>query len=254
MKNNYATLKQNLLDLSLRTIASMFEEEAKKALKTKISYSEYLKRLIEEEIISRTDRSIQAKIKKAKFPQLKTLEMFEFKFQPSIDQKYINELVHLAFMDKAENIIFLGPPGVGKSHLAISLGIKACFAKKRVLFMPASILADDLLIAHSTKSLADKLAALCRVDLLIIDELGYMPLSKEAANLFFQLISRRYEQGSIILTSNKSFQDWGDIFAGDSTLAAAIIDRLLHYSHIFQITGKSYRVRNKIRKSRKKKS
>ena len=113
--------------------------------------------------------------------------------------------------------------------------------------MTASELADDLIVVYSARTLADRLASLCRLDLIIIDELGYLPLSKDAANLFFQLISRRYEQGPIIITSNKSFGSWGEIFAGDSTLASAIIDRVLHYSHIFQITGKSYRVKNKIK-------
>ena len=199
-------------------------------------------------MVNKTDRSINAKIAKARFPQLKTLEMFEFAFQPSIDEKYIRELAHLGFMEKAENIVLLGPPGVGKSHLAIALGIKACFAKKRVLFMTASELADDLVVAYSTKTLADRLAFLCRMDLLVIDELGYLPLSKDAANLFFQLISRRYEQGSIILTSNRSFGNWGETFAQDATLASAIIDRVLHYCHIFQIIGKSYRIKNKLNK------
>ena len=204
--------------------------------------------IFEEEVVNKTDRSINAKIAKARFPQLKTLEMFEFSFQPSIDEKYIRELSRLSFMDKAENIVLLGPPGVGKSHLAIVLGIKACFARKRVLFATASELADDLIVTHSTKTLADRLAFLCRMDLLVIDELGYLPLSKDSANLFFQLISRRYEQGSIILTSNKSFGNWGETFANDATLASAIIDRVPHYCHIFQITGKSYRVKNKLNK------
>lgn len=114
--------------------------------------------------------------------------------------------------------------------------------------MTATDLADDLTVAYSTKTLADKLACLCRMDLLVIDELGYMPLSKDAANLFFQLISRRYELGPVILTSNKSFGSWGETFAGDATLASAIIDRVLHYCHIFQITGKSYRIKNKLSK------
>ena len=248
MNDNYQTLKKHLIQLSLKTILTIFEDEAQKALKTKISYIEYLKRLMEEEISRKTDRSIQAKIKKAKFPQIKTLEMFDFKFQPGIDQKYLNDLSYLAFTNKAENVIFLGPPGVGKTHLAIALGIKACCAKKRVLFFSAANLIDDLVIALTTKSLADRLAALCRFDLLIIDEIGYMPLSKDGANLFFQLISRRYEQGSIIFTSNKPFQEWGNIFANDNALASAIIDRILHHSHIFQITGKSFRIKDKLKK------
>jgi len=248
MTNSYESLKKHLSELSLKTIADIFEAEADKAAKTNISYTDYLKKLVEEEVANKTDRSINAKITKAKFPQLKTLESFEFSFQPSVDEKYIKELAHLGFMQKVENVVFLGPPGVGKTHLAIALGIKACFAKKRVLFASAASLADDLMVAYSTKMLADRLASLCRMDLIIIDELGYMPLSKEAANLFFQLISRRYEHGPVILTSNKSFGSWGEIFAGDATLASAIIDRLVHYCHIFQITGKSYRIKNKLNK------
>ncbi len=218
MTDNYETLKKHLTDLSLKKVAAIFEEEATKAAKAGLSYTDYLKKLIEEEVVNKTDRSINAKIAKARFPQLKTLEMFEFSFQPSVDEKYIR-----------------------------STGHQSLLCQKRVLFMTASELADDLVVAYSTKTLADRLAALCRLDLIIIDELGYLPLSKEAANLFFQLISRRYEQGPLILTSNKSFSNWGETFAGDATLASAIIDRVLHYCHIFQITGKSYRIKNKLK-------
>jgi len=248
MSNDRQVLKEYLDQLKLKTIAAIFEEEAKKASKKKLSYTDYLKRLMEEEVVNKTDRSIQSRISKAKFQQLKTLEMFDFTFQSEIDQKYINELSHLAFIEKAENIIFLGPPGVGKTHLATALGIKACQARKRTLFIPATVLSENLLVALSTKTLASQLTTLCRLDLLIIDELGYLPFCKEAANLFFQLIARRYETGAIIITSNKPFQHWGDIFANDNTLAAAIIDRLLHHSHLFQITGKSYRVKDKLKK------
>ena len=248
MTEAYATLKENLLGLSLKTICALFETEAQKATKAKLAYTDYLGNLAAEEISQRTDRSIQAKINKARFPQIKPIEMLDFKFQAAIDEQQVKELTHLAFIDKAENIVWLGPPGVGKTHLAISRGILACTANKRVQFISATALMDELLVAHSTKTLAEKLAYYCRLDLILIDELGYMPFSKEGANLFFQLISRRYEQGSVIITTNKSFSEWGDIFAGDNTLAAAIIDRVLHHAHIFQITGKSYRVKNRFKK------
>lgn len=248
MSEKHENLRKYLKQLQLKTISNIFETESEKALKNKISYTEYLTRLVEEEVISKTDRSIQYKVAKAKFTQLKTIEMFDFTFQPQLDEKYIKELSHLSFIEKCENVMFLGPPGVGKTHLATGLGIKACYERQKVQFISASELVNELSVAYATNTLSSKLSSLCRLDLLIIDELGYLPLSKETANLFFQLISRRYETGSIIITSNKPFPQWGDIFANDNTLAAAIVDRLLHHSHVLQIPGKSYRIKNKIRK------
>jgi len=240
-------LKDILEFLSLKTMAANYEEEAKKALKRKDSYTDYLRNLAEEEMLGKLERSVNAKIAKAKFPCTKTLEMFDYDFQPSIDQRYIKELSNLGFMEKAENILLVGPPGVGKTHLACAFGVKACQERKRVLFYQAEKLLEDLIVAASTNTLPDKMAFLTRIDLLIVDELGYMPVGGDGANLLFQLVSRRYETGSIILTSNKPFDRWGEIF-GDETIASAILDRLLHHSHIFQITGKSYRIKDKMDK------
>jgi DNA replication protein DnaC len=154
----------------------------------------------------------------------------------------------LDFVEKKENIIFLGPPGVGKTHLSIALGIKACMAKYRVGFVTVQKLLEELLLSAKDGSLLDKLLGYSRLNLLIIDELGYMPVTKEQANLLFRLVSMRYEKGSIILTSNYNFDEWGEIFS-DHVVAAAIIDRLVHHAHIFYINGTSYRLKGKLRAS-----
>ena len=147
---------------------------------------------------------------------------------------------------RAQGILFLGPPGVGKTHLSIALGLKACEKRKRVLFVCANELIDQLIVARVNGSMGKKLQMLSRLDLLIIDELGYLPINKEGANLFFQLISRRYEKGSVIISSNKPFDEWADIFC-DDVIAAAILDRLLHHCHIIVINGPSYRTRDKMK-------
>jgi DNA replication protein DnaC len=241
-------LKDNLRFLRLPRIEEIFETEAKRAAKVKVSYTAYLSRLIEEEVLAKTERSVNARIAKAKFPMIKTLEGFDYSFQASVSEVLIKELAELSFLARAENIIFLGPPGVGKTHLATGLGLRACAARKRVLFTQAMALMDELVAAVVSHELAGKLETLSRLDLLVIDELGYLPMDKHRANLFFQLVSRRYERGSLIITSNKSFNQWGEIF-GDDVIAGAILDRVLHHSHIIAIQGKSYRIKDKKTKS-----
>jgi len=237
-------LKTNLKQLGLRRVEEIFEAEAKRAAKIKMSYTGYLSRLVEEEVLAKTERSVNARIGMAKFPCLKTIEGFDFSFQPSVSELLIKELAELTFLEKAENIILLGPPGVGKTHLAIGFGLKVCAVRKRVLFTQASDLMDELVAALVARGLSERLTGLSRLDLLIIDELGYLPMDKHRANLFFQLVSRRYEQGSVIITSNKSFDRWGEIF-GDEVIAGAVLDRLLHHSHIIAIQGASYRIKDK---------
>lgn len=234
--------------LNLKAMRACWQLRSEEASKGNLGYDEYLALLLEEEIRHKTDASLKARIGKAKFPFLKTMEGFDFGFQPELKHKEVIGLGALAFIESKNNVIFLGPPGVGKTHLSIALGLKACIAKYRVLFTSAQKLLEELMIAQRDGSLMERLLAYGRLNLLIIDELGYMPVSREQANLLFRLVSMRYEKGSIILTSNYNFDTWGNIFE-DTVVAAAIIDRLLHHAHIFYITGSSYRIKDKLKKA-----
>jgi DNA replication protein DnaC len=236
-------IEQHLKTLSLHRINETYRIEAENAAKAKIGYQDYLQRLLEIEVISKIERSINRKMQIAGFPQLKKLEEFDFSYQPMINEKLIRELANLNFLEEAKNILFVGAPGVGKTHLAIALGIKAIQERKRVMFFTAEELTLQLASAEVSGNLNRTLESLSRVDLIIIDELGYLSLTKQTAKLFFQLISKRYESGSIIITTNKPFEEWGEIF-NDDVVASAILDRLLHHSYPFLINGKSFRMKN----------
>lgn len=236
-------IEQHLKSLSLHRIKENYKAEADKAAKAKLGYQDYLMRLLEIEVLSKIERSINRKMQIAGFPQIKRLEEFDFSYQPQLNEKLIRELSSLSFMEDAKNILFVGAPGVGKTHLAISIGVKAVQSRKRVSFYTAEQLTMILAQAEITGNINKTLETLSRIDLLIIDELGYLSLSKQTAKLFFQLISKRYESGSIIITTNKPFEEWGEIFQ-DDVVAAAILDRLLHHSYPFLINGKSFRLKN----------
>jgi DNA replication protein DnaC len=210
MNETRAHVEELLRTLKLRAVLAMYEETTEKAAKNNLQYEEYLVALLEEEVKRREEASIKAKVSKAKFPFIKTMEAFDFSFQPGLKERKVINLASLQFIEKQENIIFLGPPGVGKTHLSVGIGVKACMARYRVLFTSAQKLIEELVIAQRDGSLMEKLLFYSRLHLLIIDELGYMPVTREQANLLFQLISIRYERGSTILTSNYVFDEWGE--------------------------------------------
>ena len=240
----YERLKSNLVELKLDNIHSIIDNYIERAIKDDLSLVEVLDHLFQVELEAKLDRRSDMRIKMAGFPYRKTLDDFDFTFQPSIDQKLIKDFSTLRFVENKENILFLGSPGVGKTHLAIALGIEAAKMRYTVYYISCHKLIEDLKMAHYHNQLDKKLKALKRYRILIIDEIGYLPLDLEGANLFFQLIARRYEKNSTIITTNKPFSKWGDIFT-DNTIAAAILDRLLHHSHVVNITGNSYRVKDR---------
>lgn len=242
-----AHIQKNARFLKLSLLPTIYPQLADRAVKSKLSYEEFLALLLEQEVAKKTDTSIQRRIFGAKFPFVKTIEDFDFTFQPSLNEKEIAQLATLNFIEAKENIVFLGPPGVGKSHLAIALGIKACAARLRIYFTTAQALIKELALAEKEGILVDKLAFFSRLHLIVIDEMGFTPVSNHEANLLFQFIAIRYEKGSLILTSNFNFDEWGRFFS-DSVVASAIIDRLVHHSHIFFVSGHSYRLKDKLNK------
>jgi DNA replication protein DnaC len=240
----YARVQSHLRRLKLPRMAERLDGCAEQAAKHDWTYLDFLDHLLEAEVSARSERDIAMKTKLAHFPCIKTLDQFEFDFQPSLSARQIQELATLRFVAHGENILLLGPPGVGKTHLAIALGVAAIQQAVSVYFTTMVDLLDMIHRDAKEDRLAHRLDTLCRPKVLILDEMGYFPLDRLAAQFMFQLVSRRYLKGSIILTSNKSYGDWGDIFA-DPILATAILDRLLHVSTTLNIRGQSYRLREK---------
>jgi DNA replication protein DnaC len=225
-------------------LGTQLEAFCEQAAKKDLGYKEFLEEALRIEWQGRHQKGVEARLKMARFPGVKTLEQFDFAFQPSLDRKIIRELAALGFVERADNIIILGPPGVGKTHLAIALGVKAAEAGHKVLFLTLEALITRLMRARLENRIERQLQQFGYPRLLIIDEMGYLPLSRDEAGLFFRLLTRRYEKASLILTSNKSFVDWGEIF-NDQVLATAILDRLLHHSTTLNIKGDSYRLKEK---------
>lgn len=249
---NYPVMrvKENLIKLKLNRISEILDNYLERAIKNKIPVIEILDYLINEEKIFKESSSLKMRTNVAGFPFRKTLDDFDFSFQGSIDIEVINELRTTRFIHNMENVILLGPPGVGKTHLAIALGLESVKNKFSTYFIDCHKLIEQLNRAHFENKLDIKLKTLSKYKLLIIDEIGYLPMDKQGANLFFQLIAKRYEKNSIILTSNKSFSDWGEIFS-DNVIAAAILDRLLHHCTVINIKGESYRLKNRLNSFRR---
>ncbi|NLY50294.1 MAG: ATP-binding protein [Firmicutes bacterium] len=241
---NLELVRTHLEELGLCHAASVLDSRSEQAVKAGWSYIEFLDQLLQEETATRRERSLKIRIRAAKLPTIKTLADFDFGAQPGVDRRLIQELATLSFLDRTDNICFLGPPGVGKSHLALALALRALEEGYTAYFTTLDQLVNDLRQADLKQRLEKCLRKYLRPKVLILDEVGYLPLERSTANLLFQLVSRRYERGSIILTSNKSYSEW-DAFLGDPVLAAAILDRLLHHSVTVNIRGESYRLRDR---------
>ncbi|WP_417903612.1 IS21-like element helper ATPase IstB [Caldimonas brevitalea] len=239
-------LGEHLRKLRLLKSGERLEALLQHAAAQELPYAEFLEQVLGEEVAAKTSKNIAMRTAMARLPFVKPLETFEFDYQPSIDRKQVHTLASCHFIEHGDNVIVLGPPGVGKTHLAVSLGLKAIANGYRVLFTTAANLISVLTKAHAEGRLEEKLKVYATPRLLIIDEIGYLPIDRLGANLFFQLISRRYERGPMILTSNQSFSAWGDVF-GDRIIATAILDRLLHHAVTLNIRGNSYRLKDKLK-------
>lgn len=234
--------------LKLTAVSTALPHLAQQAIEKDSSFTDFLETVLRAEQTARQTRQRTTLTRLAGFPAIKTLEGFDFNVATGVPKAQIQELATLAFLERQENIALLGPSGTGKTHLAIALGYAAAQAGVKVRFITAA----DLLMVLSTAQRQNQLAeALRRIvkpyRLLIVDEIGYLPMNREQANLFFQIVAKRYERGSMIVTSNLPFGQWDQAFAGDSTLTAAMLDRLLHHAHVVAIQGESYRLRDKRR-------
>ena len=244
-------LPEHPLDCHLKYLKLPFMREqhdqiAKQAAKNNWSHEDYLEKLADGEAALRKDRSTQRRISQARFPVVKTLDAFDWAWPKKINRLQIQQLFRLQFVKQPANIVFLGGVGLGKSHLASALGYEACIAGYTTLFATAIDVINTLSAAQAAGRMKQELKRYTRPSLLILDELGFLPIDKAGADLLFQVISQRYEQGALVITSNRAFKDWPEIFNNDSTLTSAILDRLLHHAETVLIEGKSYRMKEKI--------
>ena len=245
-KQSIEELTANLVYLRLPWIRENYEHLASVAAEKEWSHINFLHNLIEGETNLRTNKAIERRINNARFPVIKSMEQFDWTWPKKINRVKIQNLFRLQFIEHKQNIILLGGVGLGKTHLAIALGHQACLQGYRTLFTSAADIINTLSAAQAAHRLKTEMKKYLRPDLLVVDELGFMPIDKHGADMLFQIISQRYEQGSIIMTTNKSFKTWPSIFNNDSVITSAILDRLLHHSDTITIEGKSYRMKDRI--------
>ncbi len=238
-------IRTNANRLQLANLAAEAETLADRAEAAQLGYLDFVDLLLEEEVGVREGRRFRNALKLSGLPHHKTLDDFDFAFQPDLDARKVRDLAALGFIRAHANVAMLGPPGVGKSHLAVALAVAACQAGFSIYFTSLDDMVRHLGLAERTGTFPKKLQTYLKPSLLVIDEIGYLPLDRNQANLVFQLVSRRYERGSIVITSNKAFSEWGQVF-NDDVLATAILDRLLHHCDVISITGPSYRLKDRL--------
>lgn len=248
---SFFRLEQNLKALNLGNTVRHLEEKLRQASEGGISYEEFLLGVTDLELQIRTENREKRRLKEGHFPLLKLLETFDFEAAPNLDRRLVRELAGGEYLQQKRNVIFLGKSGTGKTHLATSLGIEACRQSKRVRFVTGYSLANELIEARAEKDLGRLIGKYARWDLLILDELGYVPFTKEGGELLFQVLAERHERGSVIITTNLGFADWTQVF-GDLNMTAALLDRLTHKAHIVECSWDSYRLRQSLKEVRKK--
>jgi len=236
------SLATRLRRLRLGHMAEAVEAQNADSIRQKHSYLEFIEALVSGELTSRENKGLLKRIKAARFPVAKTLEEFDFDFQPKLDVKLVKTLASCDFIEKKENVILVGQPGTGKTHLAISLGMKACEAGRHVRFSTIQDLAATLRGAMADETVERCITDFVEPDLVILDELGFTPLDRELADAFYRIIASRYERSSIVITSNKSFESWAEVFP-DAVIASAVLDRLVHHAHLVPIIGESFRMK-----------
>lgn len=239
-------LRDNLHSLKLNAFLERYNEAAQQAVQKQWSYPHYLGQLAQNEVNLRNDRSTARRIKLARFPVMKSVDNFDWNWPKKINRPQVQNLFRLAFLEQKANVIFLGGVGLGKTHLSIALAYQACLKGYNVLHASAIDIVNTLGAAANAGRLKVELKKYLKPDVLLMDELGYLPVDKKGADLLFQVISQRYEKGSIVLTTNKAFKKWPEIFNNDATLTSAVLDRLLHHAETVVIEGKSYRMKDRI--------